>query len=256
MADASEVDSMKLEVDYDDGFIAWLNDVEVARSSLMTGVNPVWNATTSSDHEASKTSPPAYETFDISAFTGNLVNGRNVLAIAVWNKSSDSSDLTLIPKLSLFYSASTSPVLTRYPYIQKAGTDTVTVVWNTDTASDSQVEYGLTQSYGNVVNVAASVTQHIVTLTGLSAGTTYYYRVSSNGTVLTSSGTTFNTNQSGGFTFAVFGDSGMANLAQSKIAQVLKSTTPDLVLHTGDVIYPKGEAVDYNPKFLFRTRTH
>ena len=37
MADASEVDSMKLEVDYDDGFIAWLNDVEVARSSLMTG---------------------------------------------------------------------------------------------------------------------------------------------------------------------------------------------------------------------------
>ena len=251
VADASEVVSMSLQMDYNDGFIAWLNGVEVARSNSMSGVNPVWNAPTSSDHEASQTNPPIYETFDISAFAGNLVNGRNVLAIAVWNRSSNSSDLTLIPKLSLFYSDSDSPVLTRYPYIQKAGTGTVTVVWNTDVASDSQVEYGTTQAYGSVVSDPDSVTQHIVELTGLSSGTTYYYRVSSNDTILISSGTTFQTNKSNpSFTFTVFGDSGIATPFQSMVAQLLKDINPHFGLHTGDVIYDAGEAVNYNPSYF------
>ena len=251
VADASEVVSMSLQVDYNDGFIAWLNGVEVARSNSMSGVNPVWNATTSSDHEASQTNPPIYETFDISAYAGNLVNGRNILAIAVWNRSSNSSDLTLIPKLSLLYSDSDSPVLTRYPYIQKAGTGTVTVVWNTDIASDSQVEYGTTQAYGSAVSDPDSLTQHIVELTGLSSGTTYYYRVSSDGTVLTSSGTTFQTNKSNpSFTFTVFGDSGIATPFQSMVAQLLKDINPHFGLHTGDVIYDAGEAVNYNPSYF------
>ena len=251
VADTSEAVSMSLQVDYDDGFIAWLNGVEVARSNSMSGVNPVWNATTSSDHEASQTNPPIYETFDISAFAGNLVNGRNILAVAVWNRSSNSSDLTLIPKLSLFYSDSDSPVLTRYPYIQKAGTDTVTVVWDTDIASNSQVEYGTTQAYGSMVSDPDSVTQHIIELTGLSSGTTYYYRVSSDGTVLTSSGTTFQTNKSNpSFTFTVFGDSGIASPFQSKVAQLLKDINPHFGLHTGDVIYMNGEEENYNPNYF------
>jgi hypothetical protein len=252
VADASEVVSMSLQVDYDDGFIAWLNGVEVARSSLMTGVTPVWNATTSSDHEASKTNPPTYETFNLNAYVGNLVSGQNVLAIAVWNQLSTSSDLTLIPKLSLFYSASNSPVLTRYPYIQKAGTATVTVVWDTDIASDSQVEYGTTQAYGSVTSDPASVTQHIVELTGLSSGTTYYYRVSSDNTILTSSGTKFQTNKKNQpFAFIVFGDSGAASPAQSMVAQLLEGCiNPHFGLHTGDVIYPGGEAENYNPNYF------
>ena len=251
VADASEVVSMSLQVDYNDGFIAWLNGVEVARSNSMSGVNSVWNATTSLDHEASQTNPPIYETFDISAFTGNLVNGGNVLAIAVWNRSSNSSDLTLIPKLGLFYSVSDSPVMTRYPYIQKAGTGNVTVVWNTDIASDSQVEYGTTQAYGIVVTNPDSVTQHIVELTGLNSGTTYYYRVSSDGVVLTSSGTTFQTNKSNpSFTFTVFGDSGIATPFQSMVAQLLNDINPHFGIHTGDVNYWAGEEVNYNPHYF------
>ena len=54
-----------------------------------------------------------------------------------------------------------------------------TVTWTTDKASDSQVEYGLTSSYGSSTVVApAMVTSHSVTLT-LSAGTTYHFRVKS-----------------------------------------------------------------------------
>lgn len=251
VVDTGELVSMTLEVDYDDGFIAWLNGVEVARSDSMSGVYPAWNAVSASDRESSKTNPPTYETFDISAFSGNLVNGQNVLAIGVWNRQNNSSDLSLIPKLNLFYSASDSPVLTRYPYIQKAGTGTVTVVWNTDIANDSQVEYGTTQAYGSVVSDPDSVTQHIVELTGLNSGTTYYYRVSSNDTILTSSGTTFQTNKSSpSFTFTVFGDSGIASPYQSMVAQLLKDINPHFGLHTGDVIYPEGETENYNPYYF------
>lgn len=53
-----------------------------------------------------------------------------------------------------------------------------TITWTTDEASDSQVEYGLTTSYGTSTTLDSSlVTSHSVLLTGLSAGQTYHYRV-------------------------------------------------------------------------------
>ncbi|MDZ7363133.1 MAG: PQQ-dependent sugar dehydrogenase, partial [candidate division KSB1 bacterium] len=52
--------------------------------------------------------------------------------------------------------------------------------WQTDEASDSQVEYGLTAGYGSSSPLdAALVTSHTVTLSGLQPNTTYHYRVKS-----------------------------------------------------------------------------
>ena len=53
-----------------------------------------------------------------------------------------------------------------------------TIIWTTDVASSSQVEYGTTVSYGSTSAVNNSlVTSHSVTLSGLTASTTYHYRV-------------------------------------------------------------------------------
>jgi hypothetical protein len=55
-----------------------------------------------------------------------------------------------------------------------------TITWTTNEASDSQVEYGLTTSYGSSTTLSTSmVTSHSVPLSGLSASTTYHYRVKS-----------------------------------------------------------------------------
>ena len=55
-----------------------------------------------------------------------------------------------------------------------------TVTWTTDIASDSQVEYGTTVSYGSSTTLApAMVTSHSVNVTGLTAGTLYHFRVRS-----------------------------------------------------------------------------
>lgn len=54
------------------------------------------------------------------------------------------------------------------------------ITWTTDEASDSQVQYGLTTSYGSSSLLdTARVTSHSRTLTGLSEGTTYHYRARS-----------------------------------------------------------------------------
>ncbi len=74
-----------------------------------------------------------------------------------------------------------------------------TITWTTDTAADSQVEYGTTIGYGSSSVLDPSpVTWHSVTLSGLTPNTLYHYRVrSANG-----AGTSY----SGDYTFttAVF----------------------------------------------------
>ena len=55
-----------------------------------------------------------------------------------------------------------------------------TITWTTNEASTSQVDYGLTISYGSSSPLDATlVTSHSVALSGLTAGTLYHYRVRS-----------------------------------------------------------------------------
>ncbi len=56
--------------------------------------------------------------------------------------------------------------------------NTATITWTTDAASSSQVQYGLTTAYGTSTPLdSTNVTSHSVTLTGLTPGTLYHYRV-------------------------------------------------------------------------------
>ncbi len=58
--------------------------------------------------------------------------------------------------------------------------DSATVTWTTNEVSDTQVEYGLTSSYGSTSSLDVSlVSSHSVDLSGLATSTTYHYRVKS-----------------------------------------------------------------------------
>lgn len=59
-------------------------------------------------------------------------------------------------------------------------TSSTQIVWTTDVASNSVVNYGTTTSYGSNTPVDPTmVTSHQVAVSGLSAGTTYYFQVQS-----------------------------------------------------------------------------
>ena len=54
------------------------------------------------------------------------------------------------------------------------------IVWTTNVAADSALDYGTSASYGSSTPVdPAMITSHQVTLSGLAAGATYYYQVNS-----------------------------------------------------------------------------
>ena len=72
-----------------------------------------------------------------------------------------------------------------------------TISWTTDEPADSQVEYGISTSYGGQTTRDTSlVTSHSQTFAGLTAGTTYNYRIKSrdaSGNLATSGNFTFTT---------------------------------------------------------------
>ncbi|UCE58165.1 MAG: metallophosphoesterase [Phycisphaerales bacterium] len=114
--DAGAVSSLTLTTDYDDGWVAYLNGVEIARSPGMggtVGVPPFYNdTTTTGDHECSGASVPnPPEDFDLDI--GELLTGKNVLAIQAHNRSTTSSDFTIIATLSAVITVGTpdQPVL-------------------------------------------------------------------------------------------------------------------------------------------------
>jgi hypothetical protein len=75
------------------------------------------------------------------------------------------------------------------------------ITWKTDEPSDSSVKYGLTASYGTVVDDLTVLTDHTVTLTGLKSNTLYHFAVESEdqfGNVSTSTDWTFTTLAPGG----------------------------------------------------------
>ena len=50
--------------------------------------------------------------------------------------------------------------------------------------------------------------------------------------------------------FVVWGDSGVGSKGQWQLAQQIEKQNPDFMLHTGDLIYPRGAAKDYDAKFF------
>ena len=105
ISDVSGITQVTLGVDYDDGYIAWINGVEVFRSAGMPSGTPVWNMNPTL-HESSNGVDPDYTPIrDISTTAIPVLhNGTNVLAIGVWNSigsSGSSSDLVLVPQLSI-----------------------------------------------------------------------------------------------------------------------------------------------------------
>src|SRR5216684_1148065 len=78
--------------------------------------------------------------------------------------------------------ANTSPSTLIITNVQTGSVTTSSsqVVWTTNVPANSSIDYGTTTAYGNSTPVdSAMVTSHQMTLSGLAAGTTYYYQVNS-----------------------------------------------------------------------------
>jgi len=103
----NEFSSMTLNIRYDDGFIAYLNGVEVARRNF--DGTPSWNSYAGTTHSDSVAA--LFEGIDISSFRSSLKRGDNLLAIQGLNASTTSSDFLISAELTATAGTSGSGVL-------------------------------------------------------------------------------------------------------------------------------------------------
>ncbi len=94
-----DLTGLLLSMRYDDGFVAYLNGAEIARSETMagTGSPPAHNRLATGGHEVSRPE----EVFNLDAVVSLIrpAPAVNVLAVQVHNVELDSSDLSIHPRL-------------------------------------------------------------------------------------------------------------------------------------------------------------
>lgn len=154
VSNLNDLKSIWFHIDYDDGFVAYLNGTEICRAGLgAPGTHVAYNMSAGS-HEANIYSGGSPDAFDITGFIHLLNENENVLAIQVHNAGTASSDISAIPFLTLGYQNKVNinapvskylemPVL--YPHssfkLSSAG-ETLSITHRNGTVSDS-VSYGI-----------------------------------------------------------------------------------------------------------------
>ncbi|MBP6647917.1 MAG: CotH kinase family protein [Bacteroidia bacterium] len=100
--DTSDILKAILYMDYDDGFVAYLNGIEIARANLgSVGDRPTYDVYAGISHDANLPSGDAPDSFyvDNELFKRALLQGINVLAVEAHNYTNTSNDLNSTPFL-------------------------------------------------------------------------------------------------------------------------------------------------------------
>jgi len=250
VADASVFTSLTLRVLRDDGAVVYLNGTEVWRTNMPAG--GVSHTTL-----ASVALGGADETtfFQTNISPNLLLSGTNVLAVELHQANSTSTDISFDLQL-IGTDAPATPLITRGPYLQTGTPASIIVRWRTDQATDSRVRYGA--SAGSLTSNAdnpALATEHEVTVSGLSADTTYYYSIGSTAATLAGGDANhfFVTSPATGTTkptrIWVLGDSGTANSNAQAVRDAYLNfagaTHTNLWLMLGDNAYNNGTDPEY-----------
>lgn len=164
-----------------------------------------------------------------------------------------------IVALALLWPSWSQAELVRGPYLQLATSDSMTIVWRTDTPSSGRVRYGAApDGLDQVQSTSTSTVQHEVRLTGLSPAQRYCYAIEDDRGPLAGGDQThcFTTAPQGKapFTFWVVGDSGTGSGKQGRVRDQMlihrQGALPDVYLHVGDMAYSSGTDDEFQRKFF------
>jgi len=231
----------------DDGVIVYLNGIQVFKNNLPTsGVNYQTLALNDCHDDGD-----SIMNFTLSP--GDFVNGVNVLAVEIHNSSSTNDDLSFELEIESILPIP-SPQITRGPYLQSTSPTTCILRWRTDVKTDSKVNYGLTRSYGDVIQNTELLLDHEVKIEGLNPDTKYFYRIGSTALTLEDgSQNYFFTAPSKGTIQALriwaLGDFGNGTIGQQQVLQsyldFLGNEKNDMWIWLGDNAYYLGTDNEY-----------
>ena len=194
---------------------------------------------------------------DVNISSTYVLGENNVNAIEI-RRLVTNSDITMNLLLE-GNTTNTSPTVTRGPYLQMLGTDRVVIRWQTSTATDSKVSFGLTTGYlsPSVKNMTVS-TEHEILITSLTPDTKYFYQIGTTNANIPSDEQTFfktalpaETNNN--FTVWATGDFGTNGAEQVNVRNAystyatanLPNGKADFWIWLGDNAYNTGAASEY-----------
>ncbi|WP_426430498.1 metallophosphoesterase [Winogradskyella sp. HB-48] len=158
--------------------------------------------------------------------------------------------------------------ITRIPYLQKGAETSITLKWRTDVNDTSVVEYSTDAAFASysTYSDATLETDHEAVITGLTAGTVYYYRIGTGGSLLPNdTDLYFKTHPALGstdpYTFWILGGIGKAHFS-SNVAKAIEvrdafysyigNNIIDGIILTGDNADSHGTDIQYQSS-LFNT---
>ena len=229
IADPANIAELILRVDYDDGFVAYLNGVEVARRGVPGYTNSLVPVTETAPYHPRGTA----ELVPLSNPSAVMLSGTNVLAIQLLGTAAADYSMAFVPELLAN--------VVRGPYLQNTTPSSTQIIWNTHSPAASSIEYGTNVTAARRDIVTSSGTNHVAALSGLLPDTKYFYRIGNriNDTETVSEWYSFRTFKlSGPVTFHVIGDSGWGSPQQLAIAAQMRASPADFLMHVGDLVYP------------------
>ena len=145
-----------------------------------------------------------------------------------------------------------APAILHQPYLQQVSSGAATIVWSTLSSGRAEVRFGppggarstvvaaSTRYAAASTGLASDYYQHVATLTGLSASTTYEYDILVNGLDVNAAADSLRTAPPAGtgtVSFVAFGDSGTGSSQQQQVAARLDAAAFDFAMHAGDIAY-------------------
>jgi len=137
------------------------------------------------------------------------------------------------------------------PFLQDLKRHRVLVNWVTAQPGEGTLEAGGAAIAARAKRVAAGVYLHQAEITGLAPAQTYGYSIKMDGVVVPGcERLSFRTPGHGVSRIVALGDSGTDSPAQRELARMMVERQPDLMLHTGDLVYPTGTVEGYLERFF------
>lgn len=257
---SSSPSMLDLRIRYSDGFVAYLNGVELLRRRLPEAV-PVEPNTLAVDRG---TVEP--ETHHLQIPPGLLLPEGNLLAIEIHPRAAERC-----PRAEFELIGADGPRIVRGPFIERLLDGALDLTVETDTPTHIEVVYGKGEERRGRDKRMASATDaagqtqppqtvHRVHITGLRPGNTYHYQVS---IVPTTAGATrlelpvipIHTPPTAvrPLRFVVYGDSRSGHAIHAQVVQAILDEDPDLVLSIGDLVERGTEDSDWDRFFAVAT---
>ena len=219
---APVIDNIQVGVTDTEVTISWDTN-ELANSAINYGLDTTYGAVSNDSTEVNNHS------LTLTALTPDTTYHYQITSADGSLNSTSSADLTF----NTLPADITPPIISNVQVIQ---TDTTaTINWDTDELSDSTINYGVDLSYGQTKSDAALVTNHSLTLEGLTASTEYHYQISS------ADGDTNNSN-SVDLTFTTNSE---ADITPPVISNIVVSSTDSVATVTWDTDELSNSSVDY-----------